>query len=429
MMSTETPLSSTPRPPVATASAWLAVLQEDDPQLQQAALKQLYAHCDELWHEIAQALPDLEALAEQTQPTDGSNSKIHLLAACVASRVLFHLQEHEQALKWALVTTASGDADYDCFQQQQDSPYTTTLIAAALDAYIALQQQQHEQLGESTTKTSSSSEHDWTVEQLQPLVHRLLQAACERGHFEYAVGVALEACELPVLKDILQQSGPSVAILKYTLQAVSNSPKQFRTAALTVLAEFWQVLFTNAADNSSERSSVCYDLVHVLHTLQAPDRVAQVLAALLEQNSNAQDEDALLTALQLAFDLQDTGHHAFVQAVADALVKLVPNNDNETENETNATTTVTAPVLKVLTGGFASELQLSFLHKQNKADRLLMEQLKKGVETGSRSNSVLHNAAVVTHSYLYAGTTNDSFLRDYLDWMKKAGNWYVLLIY
>ena len=60
-----------------------------------------------------------------------------------------------------------------------------------------------------------------------------------------------------------------------------------------------------------------------------------------------------------------------------------------------------------------------------------MENLKKSLEergSGGRS-SLLHNAAVMTHSYLYAGTTNDSFLRDYLDWMKKASNWYVIHIH
>lgn len=38
-------------------------------------------------------------------------------------------------------------------------------------------------------------------------------------------------------------------------------------------------------------------------------------------------------------------------------------------------------------------------------------------------NSVLHNCAVTAHGYLNAGTTNDDFLRDNLDWMKKASNW------
>jgi 26S proteasome regulatory subunit N2 len=82
-------------------------------------------------------------------------------------------------------------------------------------------------------------------------------------------------------------------------------------------------------------------------------------------------------------------------------------------------------VQRVLVGGFSAELSLSFLHKQSKADRMIMERLKTALEersSGSR-NSLLHTAAVVTHSYLYAGTTNDSFLRDYLDWMKKASNW------
>jgi 26S proteasome regulatory subunit N2 len=144
--------------------------------------------------------------------------------------------------------------------------------------------------------------------------------------------------------------------------------------------------------------------------------VAQVLQTLL---SNSQEEIYQLTALQIAFLLQDTGHHAFVQAVAQELDRLVPSDSDA------ATTNTGASVQKVLTGGFASELKLSFLHKHNKADRLIMEQLKKGLEGSSRSNSILHNAAVMTHSYLYCGTTNDSFLRDYLDWMKKASNWYV----
>ena len=53
-----------------------------------------------------------------------------------------------------------------------------------------------------------------------------------------------------------------------------------------------------------------------------------------------------------------------------------------------------------------------------------MTNLKKALEErGMSRNSVLHNCAVTAHGYLTAGTTNDSFLRDNLDWMKKASNW------
>ena len=111
------------------------MLQEEDPALQHAALRQLHAHCDQLWHEMAPALPDLEAMAEDAANSNESRA----LAAAVASKVLFYLQESEQALKWALLTV---NTEYDCFHTSGiSSPYTTTLIAAALDAYIQLQQQ------------------------------------------------------------------------------------------------------------------------------------------------------------------------------------------------------------------------------------------------------------------------------------------------
>jgi 26S proteasome regulatory subunit N2 len=77
-----------------------------------------------------------------------------------------------------------------------------------------------------------------------------------------------------------------------------------------------------------------------------------------------------------------------------------------------------------LTGGLTSELAISFLHKHSDSDPLIMENLKQGLDSsGGGRNSTLHNCAVLTHSYLNAGTTNDAFLRDNLEWMKKASNW------
>jgi 26S proteasome regulatory subunit N2 len=112
----------------------------------------------------------------------------------------------------------------------------------------------------------------------------------------------------------------------------------------------------------------------------------------------------------------DSGDQAFVTRVATELKQKATDSSNKGRWD---------QIERVMTGGFSSELALSFLHKQSRADRLIMENIKKFLEergSGGRS-SVLHNAAVVTHSYLQAGTTNDTFLRDYLDWMKKASNW------
>ena len=151
-------------------------------------------------------------------------------------------------------------------------------------------------------------------------------------------------------------------------------------------------------------------LIIVYQLLGQADSVAKVLESLLKGS----EKDALL-GFQLCFDLVDSDDQAFVTKVAEVLKTM------ETEEHADRW----SQVFRVLTGGFSSELALSFLHKQSQADRLIMENLKKSLEersSGGRS-SLLHNAAVMTHAYLYAGTTNDSFLRDYLDWMKKASNW------
>ena len=76
-----------------------------------------------------------------------------------------------------------------------------------------------------------------------------------------------------------------------------------------------------------------------------------------------------------------------------------------------------------LTGGFASELALSFLQKNSDSDRLVMDNLNKAPEErGTSQMPVLHNCAVADHAYLNTGTTNGSFLRYQINWMRKASN-------
>eukprot|EP01082_Thalassiosira_pseudonana_P005760 g5664.t1 g5664 contig2:1007454-1009840(-) len=96
----------------------------------------------------------------------------------------------------------------------------------------------------------------------------------------------------------------------------------------------------------------------------------------------------------------------------------------ETGEGVGGESTIFTQAHKVLTEGFTSELALSFLYKNTNADPLIMSNLKKALEErGMGRNSMLHNCAVTAHGYLNVGTTCDGFLRDNLDWMKKASNW------
>jgi 26S proteasome regulatory subunit N2 len=119
------------------------------------------------------------------------------------------------------------------------------------------------------------------------------------------------------------------------------------------------------------------------------------------------------------------------------VAKLLPNPNaqggDSVQGESNdeAITRLTQ-AHRILTSGFISELHLSFLYKSSHSDPLIMSNLKKTLEERSAGlggrTSILHNCAVATHGYLNLGTTGDGFLRDNLEWMKKASNWYGILL-
>ena len=471
----------------STASGLLALLKEPDPTLQLYALRQLLQCVDAYWHEIAECLVDLEALAEGvvTSTTGGDdstastalqqqdNEQVRRLAAAVASRVFYALEEPQHALRLALV------AGEQYFSPLANTPYEQQLVAAALDAYVSLQQRREDDNvndamdldhkdGSSTKATPSSTAGAVPAAQLQAMVHRLIAVACDNGQWESALGVALEAREMDQVQWILTTHPSS---WKYALHATLRVVDRalVRRQALQLVAKTLQQQFEGApttATSPQQQLEVAPDLVQVYQLLNQPSNVATVLTTLLNRpttaseksNNTNDDHPAGLLALQLCFDLMDSGAQAFCQAVAGQL--FPPSSPNPagpvvvavtegttvdgsttttagsntappTVPSTTTTTTSTSSSLwwsqaqKVLQGGFASELALSFLHKRSAADKFVVEQLRKALEERSSRSSILHHAAIVAHGYLYAGTTNDAFLRDHLDWMKKATNWYV----
>lgn len=371
-----------------TASGLLALLQEEDQVLQEHALKQLLVHVDTLWHEMAAALPDLEALAEAEQAT------VSPLAAAVASRVFFHLDEAPQALKWAL---QAGSAYIT--NAPDASPYVQRLVAAALDAYIAQRKDEEDKKSDEPPLIPPDA--------LAQMVESLVSAACAQGHYRDALGLALEARDIPQIQHVLK-AAKSLEFCRYAVTTVQQCvvDKSWRERFLPVLVQ--------ALETGWPAETAC-DCVLLYQWLGRSDQVSLILSKLL--GSSVMDEQLL--GLQLVFDLTDAGNQAFCHLVAQEWI------DKKGELEKAGTWTPAMDQgLRVLQGGFAAELAVSFLHKQSAADRYFMESIKKALEERSSSRqAALHTAAVVTHSYLYAGTTNDSFLRDYLDWMKKASNW------
>ena len=69
----------------------------------------------------------------------------------------------------------------------------------------------------------------------------------------------------------------------------------------------------------------------------------------------------------------------------------------------------------MLDGSETADAHLAFLCRNNMTDLLLLERLRDST-TKARNYSVLHNATVVAHAYMNAGTTSDVFLRNNMDW-------------
>ena len=79
-----------------------------------------------------------------------------------------------------------------------------------------------------------------------------------------------------------------------------------------------------------------------------------------------------------------------------------------------------ATLKRILSGEVPRQHKLQFLKKNNHTDMLLIKRMKEAI---GEKNSVAHGACVWANAIMNCMTTNDSFLRDNLNWVGRATNW------
>jgi len=423
------------RTPIATASGLLALLSEPDPSLVRRALTGLLAVVDTLWHEVAESLPDLEAIAEGGEGHESHDGAARETAAALASRVFFHLEEPRQALRLALESGGHFDV---MAPSKADGPYVERLVNAAIEEYVSRRAREFD--GEDAAGAAAGDEEEeeeLDAEKLAGVVHLMFERCYADGSYGHALGVAFEGREAARAAEVLSRlsssglpAGEVVSVLSGALRTANEliPSKAFRSEALGLIgASLHDVFGDDAAPGPARRSAAC-SLALCRQLLGDAAAVASIVTRLVDGG----DDDRGLLGLQLCFDLVDSGDQAFASAVA---AGLPGKGEGAVDDAGEEGVEVSAPrsdaawarfdnARRVLTGGFTSELSLSFLYKNSDSDPLIMANLKGSLDERTMSrNSVLHNCAVTTHGYLNAGTTNDAFLRDNLDWMKKAANW------
>ncbi|KAK3121303.1 hypothetical protein QOZ80_8BG0650410 [Eleusine coracana subsp. coracana] len=395
---------------VSSAGSLLAMLQETAPELKLHALASLNSLVSTFWPEISSNIMDIESLSE-----DGEFDQ-RQLASLLASKVFFYLGDQASALPAAL---AAGPL----FDVSDDSDYTQTLLAKALDDYAA-----------------EASEGPEKVNQIDPrlkaIVEKMLDKCISDGKYQQAMGMAVECRRLDKLKLAISQCDNIHGALSYCINLSHQyvNHREYRCEILRCLTGI------SLACENPDFQSICQCFMF----LNGPEHVATILNSLLIAS-----EDDALVAYQIAFDLVENENQAFVLDVRNHLEAMRASGSTEPSDQTvSAATepsgdiqmtddaTMPSPIrvdpndvaqadrltkMKgILSGETSIQLTLQFLYSHNRSDLLILKTIKQAVET---RNSVCHSATICANAIMHAGTTVDTFLRENLEWLGRATNW------
>jgi 26S proteasome regulatory subunit N2 len=391
------------------------------------------------WAEICGSLPTIESISEDTAHPARS------LAAALASKCYYHLQVYNECLRFALAADSHINVS-------EHTEYIDVLLTTCIDEYKALRTKQElEQTAGAPSTVAIDPRMEAIVEQMF--------ARCYTDHcYEQALGVALDTYRIDKVDEVCSQAIKHTNthdILTYAFNLCANThtrsiqSRRFRLAVIEVLVKQYSTLAHP-------------DYTHMCFGLQALNQPVDV-AILLRKLCVCSEED-FLQACQIAFDMQECENQGFVLKIVavlqtfDATSAPVPTGTSSATGVASSSTLVPsidpatlAPITdnalytarmnqlkRILLESFDVDLYLNFLFKHNHSDISILQTIKSIISGGAvpaagaaavqppanqHTNSVLHNATVVAHAFMYSGTTVDVFLRENLDWLGKASNW------
>ncbi|KAJ1721546.1 proteasome regulatory particle base subunit [Coemansia erecta] len=361
-----------------SAGGLLSLLDEEERELQYYGLAQLDLVTDRFWTEISDSISKIEILYED------ESFEHRQLAALVASKIYFHLGEFDDALSFAL---GAGEQ----FSLKESSTYVQTIVNHAIDKYIELRGQQD---------TGSSVAID---KRLEAVVERMFERCFETKEYGQVVGISIEARRLDVLERALS-SGDTRALLAYVqkdcVDLISSIHVQTQVQELLVKVHL--------RFDEPDYEAICL----CLSKLNSPSKTAEILGHLV---GDASDSERVLSAYQIAFDLNANATQEFTRTVITQLESgQQKQDDDESEN------TTLKRLSAILQGDETLKLYLEFLFRNNKTDMNILNRTCKMMDSRV---SIAHNAVTFANAFMHAGTTVDNFLRDNLEWLSRASSW------
>jgi 26S proteasome regulatory subunit N2 len=442
----------------SSAAPALALLDEIEPALQAHALTSLNSLADSFWPEISGAVDKIQELSESTSfPEKG-------LASLVAAKVLFHLGELDESLRYALAAGVLFDVD-------GDNEFANTLRSRCIDEYIAVRTKAYAAQGKAGSSEDPPPVALAFAKELERVVERVLLGCIEKGEIHEAIGVAIEAHRLDKLEEAILKGCHSdadrSAALDFCFECALSlvASRQYRTAVLNLISTIHLQHFTPETRNHLAVAN-CLNF-----TQDAPGVVSILMDLVTDEKAGgkANEEDLELTALQIAFDIVDNDEPHFASRVcallpevpagaaaaaapvapggADAVPGAGPDaaadggaaddgDAMETDALLPAASVAPAPeaavvertgeqvkigkLRNILSGKVTAALSLDFLCSQNRSDGYVLKKIKQSLDGRS---SVCHSALIFCNAIAHGGTAIDTFLRENLDWLARATAW------
>lgn len=272
------------------------------------------------------------------------------------------------------------------FDPSTKSEYIETMVSKSIDKYIEQRRAQRE-----------SPKAGVTIDpRLEDILHRMIARCYELKEYQQVIGVALEAFRLDIVEAAILKGNQS-DLLDYVFQANQKTSVHldFRNEVFRFLVKLYRNLPT------PDYIAISQCLVHV----NDPVETAQLLKTLISGN-----ELLLLTAYQIAFDVEENATQEFIFKVLASLPtpppaeEVTPTGDKPNKDENAMETDEKAPLIKkpelspfdkalaktrtILSGDLSIKLTVQFLSRNNHADLLILKQTKVFIRFASHWNAI-----------------------------------------
>ncbi|KAK2752611.1 proteasome regulatory particle base subunit [Onygenales sp. PD_40] len=371
---------------LVSAAGLVGFLSEPDPELKIFALKTLDAQVDLLWTEIAGSIDQIEALYEDESFQERE------LAALVAAKVYYHLQEYNESMVFALGAGKLFNLDnggefeetiiskcVDTFislsaipkashsgQAAKDVPHLNTAFPqatngatstaagltspitpfsqSALPSKSLLSRQDSTPLetAQSGADASADSQGELPLvlqrgvqKQLQTVIERLFEQCFRQKRYRQVVGIAVEAKNLDVLR---------AAILRASEDEKKQNGESRRGEELM---EYVLDICMSVVQERAFRNEILKLILELLNEIPSPDYFSiakcvvylnehSMASDILRQLVEKGDPRSLSVAYQISFDLYDNSTQEFLRKVRQEISQFIPDTD-----ETQATDAMT----------------------------------------------------------------------------------------